>query len=216
MAEIEAHGSVAGGLVVYGNWANWVKTHGPNAVYDSHEGSKKLGAHMIKIIGFGVSEGKKYWLVQNSWGSGFGDHGTIKMLRGGGVAKGIIGDNSFYATPVLKSTSDFQNTSLAELEIDHSFSAADDVVTGGWSDGDPKHPEWHSLARQVLASSNVFGEFDNLERVESQVVAGFNARFTIVTKEGTRAVIWCAFGPEDEFQSAPLVESVVELMSAVV
>lgn len=216
MSEIQAHGSVAGTLPVYSNWGKWVKAHGPNAVYDSHEGSTLRGGHAIKIIGFGASEGKKYWLIQNSWGPNFGDHGTIKMLRGGGAAKGIIGDNSFYATPVLKSTPDYKNTSLAELEIDPSLSVADDVVTGGWSDGDHTHPEWHSLARQVLASSNVVGEFDNLERVESQVTEGFNARFTLVTKEGTRAVISGAFGPEDELKTGPLVESVVELKSVVV
>jgi len=217
MAEIEAHGSVAGSLSVYSNWGNkWVKAHGPNAVYDTHKDATHVGGHCIKIIGFGVSEGKKYWLIQNSWGPNFGDHGTIKMLRGGGPAKNIIGDNSWYATPVLKSTSVFKNASLNELELSPSLSVVDDVVTGGWSDGDHTHPFWHGLARQVLASSNVAGEFDNLEHVESQVTAGFNARFTIVTKEGTRTVMSSAFGPEDELKAAPLVESAVELKSVVV
>jgi len=217
MAEIEAHGSVAGSLSVYSNWGNkWVKAHGPNAVYDTHDGATHVGAHCIKIIGFGVSQGKKYWLVQNSWGPNFGDHGTIKMLRGGGPAKNIIGDNSYYATPVLKSTSVFKNASLNELELSPSLSVVDDVVTGGWSDGDHTHPFWHGLARQVLASSNVAGEFDNLEHVESQVTAGFNARFTIVTKEAARFVMSGTFGPEDELKAAPLVESAVELKSVVV
>lgn len=214
--EIENHGSVTGSLGVYSNWAKWVKTHGPNAVYDTHEDSTHVGGHCIKIIGFGTSEGKKYWLIQNSWGPKFGDHGTIKMLRGGGLAKGIIGDVSWYATPVLKSASVFKNASFTESEINPSLSSMDDVVTGGWSHGNHTHPFWHGLARQVLASSNVAGEFDNLERVESQVTAGFNARFTVVTKEGTRTVMSSTFGTDHELKAAPLVESVVELKSVVV
>lgn len=215
MAEIKAHGSVAGSLGVYSNWGKWVKNHGPNAVYDSHEGSTHVGGHAIKIIGFGVSEGKKYWLVQNSWGPNFGDHGTIKMLRGGGAAKGIIGDNSFYATPVL-GTSDYQNASFANTWIDDSTFVGDDVITGGWSEADATHPFWYSLAKQVLASSDIDDELEHLERVESQVTAGFNARFTIATKRGANAVLSGSFGLEDELKAAPVVESIVEAHLAVV
>lgn len=47
-------------------------------------GSPKCGTsldHGVLIIGYGEEEGKKYWLVKNSWGDGWGEDGYIKILR---------------------------------------------------------------------------------------------------------------------------------------
>lgn len=52
-----------------------MRNHGADAVYDIHEGTAQLGGHAIKISGYGISRGKKYWLVQNFWGTTFGDGG---------------------------------------------------------------------------------------------------------------------------------------------
>ncbi|CAJ0594730.1 unnamed protein product [Cylicocyclus nassatus] len=41
-----------------------------------------VGAHAIKIIGWGVEDGLKYWLVANSWNSDWGEEGYFKILRG--------------------------------------------------------------------------------------------------------------------------------------
>ena len=41
-----------------------------------------LGGHAIKIIGWGTENKTDYWLVNNSWNSDWGDHGTFKILRG--------------------------------------------------------------------------------------------------------------------------------------
>jgi cathepsin B len=35
------------------------------------------GGHAIKVLGWGVESGKKYWLCANSWGSGWGMSGYI-------------------------------------------------------------------------------------------------------------------------------------------
>jgi len=48
----------------------------------THQGGDYEGLHSVKIIGFGVENGVDYWLVQNSWGSGWGDHGFFKIARG--------------------------------------------------------------------------------------------------------------------------------------
>jgi len=37
--------------------------------------------HAVTLIGLGVQKGQKYWLIQNSWGSGWGEKGRIKLLR---------------------------------------------------------------------------------------------------------------------------------------
>lgn len=40
------------------------------------------GGHAVKIVGWGVEDGTKYWLVANSWNSDWGDEGFFKIIRG--------------------------------------------------------------------------------------------------------------------------------------
>ena len=47
-----------------------------------HVTGEELGGHAIKILGWGVEDGVKYWLVANSWNSDWGDKGFFKILRG--------------------------------------------------------------------------------------------------------------------------------------
>lgn len=37
--------------------------------------------HAVLLIGYGGSNQKKYWFIQNSWGPGWGEHGHIRLLR---------------------------------------------------------------------------------------------------------------------------------------
>jgi len=37
--------------------------------------------HAVTLIGIGAQKGHKYWLIQNSWGPGWGEEGRIKLLR---------------------------------------------------------------------------------------------------------------------------------------
>lgn len=214
MMEIATHGSVTGGLSVYSNWQGWVKKHGADAVYDSHENSTHEGAHSIKIIGFGTSSGKKYWLVQNSWGKGFGDHGTIKMLRGQNVSipggDRCLWNKVRWATPLKPTAAIHQQPWHAAPQPAANTDWVSDVVTGGWSVGNHRHSYWRDMAREVFAAAKlaaIHGAFEFLEKVESQVTNGFNARFTIVSTTGVRAVIFSSHGSEDRMLTAPTVES---------
>jgi len=36
----------------------------------------------VKMIGWGVEGGVKYWLVANSWNTDWGDNGYFKIIRG--------------------------------------------------------------------------------------------------------------------------------------
>ena len=38
--------------------------------------------HAILVVGYGTEGGVNYWLVKNSWGSGWGKNGLIKIRRG--------------------------------------------------------------------------------------------------------------------------------------
>ncbi|KAM3144085.1 hypothetical protein pb186bvf_003849 [Paramecium bursaria] len=74
--EIFSHGPVEASFTVYEDFLAY-KT----GVY-KHTTGAQLGGHAIKIIGWGVENGTKYWLVVNSWNEGWGDQGLFKILRG--------------------------------------------------------------------------------------------------------------------------------------
>ncbi|KAL5793628.1 hypothetical protein ACOSP7_002222 [Xanthoceras sorbifolium] len=48
--------------------------------------------HGVTAVGYGVNaDGTKYWLVKNSWGTGWGEEGYIRMQRDVDAKEGLCG-----------------------------------------------------------------------------------------------------------------------------
>ena len=76
MQEIYENGPVEASFTVYNDFTNY-----QSGVYQHVTGST-LGGHTVKMLGWGVENGVKYWLCANSWGVSWGDRGYFKIRRG--------------------------------------------------------------------------------------------------------------------------------------
>jgi len=74
--EILKNGPVQTGFMVYEDFM-----HYKSGVYEYNHGSK-LGGHAVKIVGWGVEEGKEFWIAQNSWGPEWGEKGFFRIKLG--------------------------------------------------------------------------------------------------------------------------------------
>lgn len=76
MEELYTKGPVEAAFTVYSDFLQY-----KSGVY-RHTSGSALGGHAVKILGYGVENGEKYWLVANSWNPDWGDAGFFKILRG--------------------------------------------------------------------------------------------------------------------------------------
>lgn len=65
--------------------------------YDSKCSSSNIN-HAVLVVGYCVDKGVPYWLVKNSWGTRWGDHGYIRMAKNRGNLCGIA---SFASYPLM-------------------------------------------------------------------------------------------------------------------
>eukprot|EP00929_Paragymnodinium_shiwhaense_P113556 TRINITY_DN81837_c0_g1_i1.p1 TRINITY_DN81837_c0_g1~~TRINITY_DN81837_c0_g1_i1.p1 ORF type:complete len:426 (-),score=95.89 TRINITY_DN81837_c0_g1_i1:376-1653(-) len=104
--------------------------------------------HAVKVIGWGSMEGKKYWLIENSWGEDWGEQGYAKILRGGNVEKRevliaetymIAGKLSDSAVAGAASAGGQAEVDLADVDIDEADleDVSDGEEAGTVSAGEP-------------------------------------------------------------------------------
>lgn len=55
-----------------------------SGIYDEPNCSSEDYDHAVGVVGFGSEDGKDYWIVRNSWGTGWGEDGYIRMRRNKG------------------------------------------------------------------------------------------------------------------------------------
>ena len=75
--EVFENGPITVAYTVYDDFLTY-----KSGVYTKSAGAKALGGHSVKIIGYGIQDGTKYWTVANSWNSEWGDGGFFKIKRG--------------------------------------------------------------------------------------------------------------------------------------
>merc|ERR1719414_1068419 len=72
------HGPIQIGFMVYPSFMSY-----SSGIYHKLKSEKRAeGGHAVKIVGWGIDAGKKYWVVANSWGPMWGEEGFFRMLRG--------------------------------------------------------------------------------------------------------------------------------------
>jgi len=74
---IMAGGPVETAFTVYTDFANYV-----SGIYHHVSGGVE-GGHAVRIVGWGVDSGTKYWKVANSWNPYWGEKGYFRIKRGG-------------------------------------------------------------------------------------------------------------------------------------
>ena len=53
-----------------------------NEAYDRLGEKFQPVSHSVLFVGYGIENGIKYWIIQNSYGPNWGDHGYFKIERG--------------------------------------------------------------------------------------------------------------------------------------
>ena len=79
-------GPVETAFTVYSDFANYV-----SGVYHHVSGGVE-GGHAVRIVGWGVDAGAKYWKVANSWNPYWGEKGYFRIKRGNsecGIEDGV-------------------------------------------------------------------------------------------------------------------------------
>ena len=74
--ELMAHGPFEVAFDVYEDWVSY-----KSGVY-TQTSDKYLGGHAVKLVGWGVLDGTKYWKIANSWNEEWGAEGYFLIKRG--------------------------------------------------------------------------------------------------------------------------------------
>ncbi|CAA7403801.1 unnamed protein product [Spirodela intermedia] len=57
--------------------------------------------HAMVVIGYGSENGQDYWLIKNTWGFNWGEHGYVKMARNINSKKGLCGLMTHAVYPII-------------------------------------------------------------------------------------------------------------------
>ncbi len=67
-----------------------------------HKKGYYMGGHAVKVVGWGIFNGTKYWHVANSWGTDWGEDGFFRIKRGS-YYNGYFEDGMYSIEPNMTS-----------------------------------------------------------------------------------------------------------------
>ena len=73
---LQSSGPVQTGFTVYSDFMQY-----ESGIY-KHVSGGLLGYHAVVIVGWGVEDGTKYWIAQNSWAADWGEQGYFRIAEG--------------------------------------------------------------------------------------------------------------------------------------
>lgn len=132
--EVMTHGPVVAPLFLMDDflvYKSGIYKEMPTATTLTAANRQKL-LHAVKIIGWGKSEGKSYWTIENSFGKDWGEEGFGKVHMGGeeGKREGIIIESYVLSgTPANKKVEDAgeDDEFEADADLDSDEEKADDL-----------------------------------------------------------------------------------------
>merc|ERR1712066_755235 len=85
---IMAGGPMEVAFNVYSDFENYA-----GGIYH-HVSGEQVGGHAVKVVGWGVEDGVKYWKIANSWNPYWGEQGYFRIKFGeGGIDSSVIGSS---------------------------------------------------------------------------------------------------------------------------
>merc|ERR1711966_429401 len=91
---IMAGGPMEVAFTVYADFENYA-----GGIYH-HVTGGQAGGHAVKVVGWGVESGNKYWKIANSWNPYWGEKGYFRIKRGNN--EGGIEDQAIASSPTAK------------------------------------------------------------------------------------------------------------------
>jgi cathepsin B len=83
---VMAGGPMEVAFTVYADFENYV-----SGIYH-HVSGAQVGGHAVKVVGWGVEGGVKYWKIANSWNPYWGEKGYFRIKQGeGGIDASAVG-----------------------------------------------------------------------------------------------------------------------------
>ncbi|KAM9385863.1 digestive cysteine proteinase 2 [Pholidichthys leucotaenia] len=69
-----------------------------SGIYEEPNCNPNNLSHAVVLVGYGSDDGQDFWIIKNSWGTGWGEGGYMRMIRNG---KNTCGIASYALYPIL-------------------------------------------------------------------------------------------------------------------